>query len=87
MTQLRSKLGKTLVDVICSFGLTAVFFAPHPFNCHRFGIIPWLIFGEEGFPPVQFFQGRLAVSVLLWLISIIVVYKRFRYLNSKSYGP
>jgi hypothetical protein len=84
MNHFRAKLGKTLVDVICCFGLTALFFAPHPFHCGYFGIIPWLIFSEH-YPPVHFFPGRFITSVALWITCIVLVYKRLRYSESKSY--
>ena len=83
MSQLKATLRKPLLDVAC-FGLTALFFAPCPFYFSgRIGIISWLNVSDDN-PGDRFFPGRFGVSVVLWLISLVLVFKWSEHSESKS---
>jgi len=85
MSKFRANLGKTLIDLVWCFGVTALFFAPFRFYyTGYFGIFAWLVF-SEGDPPVQFFPGRLAFSVVLWAACLFLISRWLRYLDSKAY--
>jgi hypothetical protein len=60
----------------------------------QFGITGYLMLNGENPGPdaymwgsyeVRLFLGRLAVSVLLWVISVTVVFRWLRYLDSKDF--
>ncbi len=89
MNHLRAQLKRTLIDLVWCFGVTALFFAPIRFYYSGyFGILRWLIFSDEG-APVQFFPGRLVLSILLWIGCLILISRWLEYLDSPAYlsGP
>jgi hypothetical protein len=95
-------LRKIVVYGIWFGAITLVFFLPMPFHHNiRVGTLPLfssIYLDGEGMSPggylwhgyqVHFFIGRFLISVFLWLVLIVAVYKWLRYLDSKSYlrGP
>ena len=79
-------------------GITFAFFAPMGFHHNiRFGMIPLLGFlylDGEGMSPggyswqgyqVHFLIFPFLINVVLWLLSLIMVYKWLGYLDSKTY--
>ena len=85
MSYVGPKFKKRVINLIWCLGVTALFFAPHRFYYSGyFGIIPWLVFSDEG-SPVQFFPVRLALSVVLWVICLALISRWLKYLDSKSY--
>src|ERR1044072_4489474 len=79
-------------------GITIIFFVPLGFHHNiRFGVIPLLSFlylDGEGMSPggyewhgyqVHFLVFPFVISVALWLLLLVVVYRWLRYLGSKGY--
>lgn len=79
-------------------GVTLVFFVPLGFHHDlSFGMIPLLSFlylDGEGMAPggyswhgyeVHFFVFRFLITIVLWLVSLVLVYRWVRYLDSKAY--
>jgi hypothetical protein len=90
----RANFTKTCVYGIWLGGLTWLFFGPVAafHGAVRFGVTAYLIFnGEERNSNSFIWQGfelmpsRLAVALLLWALSIFLVYTWLRYLDSN--GP
>jgi uncharacterized BrkB/YihY/UPF0761 family membrane protein len=89
MSHLGAKIRTSLIDLAWCFGVTALFFAPIRFYYSGyFGILQWLVFSDEG-APVRFFPGRLALSILLWIVCLILISRWLKYLDSPDYlsGP
>lgn len=85
MSYLGLKLRKRVINLIWCFGFTALFFAPVRFYYSGYlGIFQWLVFSEEG-SPIRFFPERLALSVVLWIICLVLISRGLKYLDSRSY--
>jgi len=89
------RFGQLVIHAIWFVIVTVFYFVPLGFHhMFRFGIIPFLFLDGESPQPgdlmwgdygVHFFPLRLAVTILLWITSLIVIFRWLRYLDSKAY--
>ena len=89
------RFGKPLRHVTWGVTVSLPFFAPIPFYYTlRFGVSPWPVIDSETAIPGDFMLGPfkmhlylnvLVISVVLWAISMVLVSRWVRYLESDSF--
>jgi hypothetical protein len=87
--------GKLLIHVTWGVMVSLPFFAPIPFYYTlRFGVIPWLVIDGETSIPGDFMWGPfkmhlylnvLVISVVLWVVSLVLISRWVRRLESNSF--